>query len=135
MVEQCSSAQTNSSRGNVRKAVTMWTQMSVRYQITVSLPKRQYLSLHRVTSLSGDNQLPFLVGSFTILTFQRPAFAHTKACRKTPLTQQLFYCILKTCCITSALFSTNSHLFHNVIFYQFKIILFPQKMYTPTRGG
>jgi hypothetical protein len=57
-------------------------------KITVSQPIRQYLSLYRVTILSGNNKLPFPVGSFTTLTFQTPAFAYTKACRKTPLTQQ-----------------------------------------------
>ena len=57
-------------------------------KITVSQPIRQYLSLHRVTISSGNNKMPFPVGSFTILTFQTPAFAYAKACRKTPLTQQ-----------------------------------------------
>lgn len=87
MVGQVSSAQTNSSKWNARKAVTMWLQVLVHYRITVSLPIRQYLSLHRVMILSGNNQLPFPAGSFTTLIFQRPAFAYTKACRKTPLMQ------------------------------------------------
>jgi hypothetical protein len=30
---------------------------------------------------------------------------------------QYIYCILKTCCIVSYLFSTNNHLFHNFIFF------------------
>jgi len=76
MVEEGSSAQTNSSRWNARRAGALWMQVSVHYQITVSHPTRQHLSLHRVTILSGYNQMPFPVVSFTILTFHRRVFAN-----------------------------------------------------------
>jgi len=59
-----------------------------------------------------------------VLTFERPVFAYVNVCNKiTPeihfiyLGNMEMYCIFKTCCVISCLFSTKCCLFHNFIFF------------------
>ena len=66
-----------------------------------------------------------------MLTFERPVFAYVNICNKiTPEIQFIYlgnmemYCIFKTSCVISCLFSTKCCLFHNFIFFYSNNIFF-----------
>ena len=58
------------------------------------------------------------------INLERPVFANVNTCRKTPLEiyftyvgNKKIYCIFRTWCIISVLYSSKCHLFHNVTFF------------------